>query len=167
MLIPAFVALSPDVVPAHVLGHKQQVMAITQGGRVHAPRSVAIRTSTWVGSRIAPEFRGLPVIWRAGSSRFRGCLLYENRNSGWFAAHLNRDYNRFMDTILTTVPAHFDGRQIKIDVPVLLKENTRLLITILDQYDAHQALVQAAMQTSAPTFARVWDNDEDAVYDDL
>jgi len=72
-----------------------------------------------------------------------------------------------MDTILATVPAHYDGKQIKIDVPVSLKENTRLLITILDQHDAHQALVQTAMQTSAPTFARVWDNDEDAVYDDL
>jgi len=72
-----------------------------------------------------------------------------------------------METILTTVPAHFDGKAIKLDVPVSLKENVRLLITILDQHDAHQMLVQAAMETAAPAFERVWDNDEDAVYDTL
>ncbi|MBX7233663.1 MAG: hypothetical protein K1X65_04710 [Caldilineales bacterium] len=72
-----------------------------------------------------------------------------------------------MDTLLTTVPAHFDGFQIKLDVPVKLATNVRLLITILDQPDAHLALVQAAMKAAEPAFGRVWDNDEDAVYDDL
>ncbi len=72
-----------------------------------------------------------------------------------------------MDTILTTVPAHFDGMQIKLDVPIKLAPDARLLITILDQPDAHLALVQSAMKAAEPVFARVWDNDEDAVYDDL
>jgi hypothetical protein len=69
---------------------------------------------------------------------------------------------------LTTVPAHFDGNEIKLDVPFLIEPNTRLLITILDQTeDTHQFLVQAAMATSEAAFFRVWDNDEDAIYDEL
>lgn len=69
---------------------------------------------------------------------------------------------------LTTVPAHYDGKEIKLDVPFLLEPNTRLLITVLEQSeDAHQLLVQAAMANSEIAFARVWDNDDDAVYDDL
>jgi hypothetical protein len=69
---------------------------------------------------------------------------------------------------LTTVPAHYDGKEIKFDVPFSLEPNTRLLITILDQSeDTHQLLVQAAMASSEAAFARVWDNDEDAIYDDL
>lgn len=31
---------------------------------------------------------------------------------------------------LTTVPAHFDGKEIKFDVPVMLAPNTHLLVTI-------------------------------------
>jgi hypothetical protein len=73
-----------------------------------------------------------------------------------------------MDNILATVPAHFDGKEIKLDVPVSLKPNTRLLITILDQPDeAHHLLTYAAMATSEKSFAQVWDNDEDAVYDNI
>jgi hypothetical protein len=69
---------------------------------------------------------------------------------------------------LTTVPGHFDGKEIKLDVPVTLEPNTRLLITILDSSeDEHQQLVRFAMASSEATFAQIWDNDEDAVYDDL
>lgn len=31
----------------------------------------------------------------------------------------------------------------------------------------HQLLVGSAMNASQPTFARIWDNEDDAVYDDL
>jgi hypothetical protein len=69
---------------------------------------------------------------------------------------------------LTTIPAHYDGKEIKLDAPFLLKPNSRLLITVLEQgEDAHQLLVQAAMAHSEAAFARVWDNEEDAVYDEL
>lgn len=69
---------------------------------------------------------------------------------------------------LTAIPAHCDGKEIKLDAPFSLKPNSRLLITILEQAeDAHQLLVQAAMANSEKAFARVWDNEEDAVYDDL
>ncbi|MCP4420098.1 MAG: hypothetical protein GY805_26130 [Chloroflexi bacterium] len=69
---------------------------------------------------------------------------------------------------LQTVPAHFDGKEIKLDVPILLEPNARLLITILDSAeDDDQALVYAAMSTSEKAFAQIWDNDEDAIYDNL
>jgi hypothetical protein len=66
---------------------------------------------------------------------------------------------------LTTVPAHFDGTQIRLDVEVELKPDTRLLVTILDEEASNEALVYSAMKASEAAFARVWDNDEDAVYD--
>ena len=70
--------------------------------------------------------------------------------------------------ILTTIPAHFDGKEIKLDVPFSLEQNTRLLITILDPSETvQQQLVQVAMASSESAFARVWDNDEDAIYDTL
>jgi hypothetical protein len=72
-----------------------------------------------------------------------------------------------METLLTTVPAHFDGTEIKLDIPVPLATNARLLITILDQPDANQVIVEMAMRAAAQAFARVWNNDEDAAYDDL
>lgn len=69
---------------------------------------------------------------------------------------------------LTTLPAHFDGKEIKFDVPVSLASNTRLLVTILDApEDEQQSPVYAAMAASDITFSQIWDNDEDAVYDDL
>ncbi len=69
---------------------------------------------------------------------------------------------------LTTVPAHFDGKKIQLDVPVTLEPNARLLVTILDaSEETHQLLVKAAMATSQTAFAQIWDNDEDAVYDAL
>ena len=70
-----------------------------------------------------------------------------------------------MDHVLTTIPAHFDGNEIVLDVPVTLEPNARLLVTILDPAEATQDLVYAMMTASAASFAQIWDNDEDAVYD--
>lgn len=36
-----------------------------------------------------------------------------------------------MNTI--TLPAHFDGEQIRLDIPFVLAPNTRLIVTILPQ----------------------------------
>ena len=36
-----------------------------------------------------------------------------------------------MNTI--TLPAHFDGEQIRLDIPFVLAPNTRLIITVLPQ----------------------------------
>lgn len=74
-----------------------------------------------------------------------------------------------MEHLLTTVPAHFDGQEIKLDVPVTLQPNARLLVVILDQPpdSDQQAWVEAAMKAAEPAFAQVWDNDDDAIYDDL
>jgi hypothetical protein len=72
-----------------------------------------------------------------------------------------------MNDILMTIPAHFDGIQIKLDVDIELTPDTRLLVTILGEDIAHELLVQNAMKSSEAAFARVWDNEEDAVYDQL
>ena len=71
-------------------------------------------------------------------------------------------YTIGMDQLLTTIPAHFDGTEIKLDVPIRLEPNTRLLVTILDPT---QTLLYDVMNASTASLAQVWDNDEDAVYD--
>lgn len=77
------------------------------------------------------------------------------------------EYNIRMN-ILKTVPAHFDGKEIILDVPTSLEPNTRLLVTILSpQENDHLTLVRESMAMSENAFARIWDNDEDAVYDNL
>jgi hypothetical protein len=72
-----------------------------------------------------------------------------------------------MSTILRTVPAHFDGEQIRLDADIELKPNASLLVTILDETPLDQALVRNAMIASEAAFARAWDNAQDAAYDDL
>ncbi len=72
-----------------------------------------------------------------------------------------------MSNILMTVPAHFDGSHIQLDAELDLAPNTQLLVTILSEELSHLALVRGAMAHSQETFARVWDNEEDAVYDQL
>ncbi len=67
-----------------------------------------------------------------------------------------------MDQVLTTIPAHFDGKEIKLDVPMQLEPNTRLLVTILDP---SKGLLYDMMNASTRSLAQIWDNDEDAVYD--
>jgi len=69
--------------------------------------------------------------------------------------------------VLTTVPAHFDGTQVRLDVEIELKPNTRLLVIILDDEAPNEALVWDAMKASEAAFDRVWDNEDDAVYDRL
>jgi len=72
-----------------------------------------------------------------------------------------------MSQTLTTIPAHFDGQQIQFDVEVELKPNTRLLVTILPEEITYEQMLRDAMKVSEPSFARVWDNDQDAIYDNL
>jgi hypothetical protein len=69
--------------------------------------------------------------------------------------------------VLTTIPAHFDGTQVRLDVDVEIEPNTRLLVTILGEGSPNEQLVWSAMRASEAAFARVWDNEEDAVYDRL
>jgi hypothetical protein len=75
----------------------------------------------------------------------------------------NLRYTMAMDHVLTTIPAHFDGTEIKLDVPVRLEPNARLLVTILDPEAA--SLVYDVMAASTASLSQIWDNDEDAVYD--
>jgi hypothetical protein len=70
-----------------------------------------------------------------------------------------------MDNLLTTIPAHYDGETIRLDVPIHLEPNTRLLVTVLDPAHASSELVYDLMAASTASYSQVWDNDEDAVYD--
>ena len=72
-----------------------------------------------------------------------------------------------MHGALITVPAHFDGSQILLDVEIELKRNTPLLITILPREPSNEMLVREAMRASESALTRIWENDEDAVYDAL
>ncbi len=72
-----------------------------------------------------------------------------------------------MENILRAVPAHFDGKEIKLNVPLTLEPNTPLLVVILDRPESQEGLVYASMAASEKTFKAIWDNDEDAVYDEL
>jgi len=72
-----------------------------------------------------------------------------------------------MTTVLRTIPAHFDGTQVRLDIEVDLKPDARLLVTILDEEPLNEGLVWSAMKGSEAAFARVWDNEEDSVYDQL
>jgi hypothetical protein len=71
------------------------------------------------------------------------------------------------NSVFITVPAHFDGTSIQLDVEVELKADTRLLVTIPGEDAEDQALVWAAMQSSEAAFARVRDNEDDSIYDEL
>jgi hypothetical protein len=72
-----------------------------------------------------------------------------------------------MENILRAVPAHFDGKEIKLHVPLTLQPDTPLLVVILDSPEPQQGLVYTAMATSEKAFKAIWENDEDAVYDAL
>jgi len=72
-----------------------------------------------------------------------------------------------MKQLLTTIPAYYDGQQIQFDADVKLKPNTRLLITILPEEITYEQMLCDAVKVSEPSFAGVWDNNEDVVYDNL
>ncbi len=72
-----------------------------------------------------------------------------------------------MNGTMLTVPAHFDGEQIRLDVEIELKANTPLLVTILPSQVGDTAAIEDVMRLSAAAFGRVWNNEEDAAYDDL
>jgi hypothetical protein len=72
-----------------------------------------------------------------------------------------------MQTTLVTIPAHFDGKAIQLDVDIALKPNARLLVTVLSEDSPHTSLVREAMQLSQNSLAAIWDNEDDAAYDHL
>ncbi len=72
-----------------------------------------------------------------------------------------------MQTTLVTIPAHFDGQSIQLDVDIALKPNARLLVTVLGDDPASNTLVRDAMDLSRNSLANVWDNEDDAAYDHL
>lgn len=72
-----------------------------------------------------------------------------------------------MNKTLVTIPAHFDGQQIRLDAEISLKPQTRLLVTVLDEEPLHLRHVREAAALSEASLAAVWENEDDAVYDQL
>lgn len=110
------------------------------------------------GAYARPPVRSCPA-------RFPGRVAPAGRSPIYPAISRKMRYNTIMERVLTTIPAHFDGNEIVLDVPMTLEPNARLLVTILDSDQAPRALVYEMMSASAASLAAVWDNDEDAVYD--
>lgn len=72
-----------------------------------------------------------------------------------------------MEKTLITGPAHFDGRQIRLDADVQLRPDMRLLVTILEGITSDPVLLRETMRLSEIAFGNVWNNEEDAIYDQL
>ena len=56
-----------------------------------------------------------------------------------------------------TIPAHFDGEQIKLDSPVKLPANARLLVTVLPDEDEDR---EAWLQFSLANLSKAYSDDE-------
>jgi hypothetical protein len=52
-------------------------------------------------------------------------------------------------------------------LPILWKKLLTQFAIFLNGRKAHKQFVHDAMKSSEPAFARIWDNEEDAVYDGL
>ncbi|MCS6847732.1 MAG: hypothetical protein RMN52_08465 [Anaerolineae bacterium] len=70
-----------------------------------------------------------------------------------------------MSATLVTIPARFDGEQIRLDVPYPLEPNTVLLVTILDKpITSSQAQRPAAFMDDFLSLRGIFDGD--AGFDD-
>ncbi len=62
-----------------------------------------------------------------------------------------------MDTII--IPAHYDGKQIRLDEPYELEPNSRLLVTVLPKQDINEER-EYWHHLSKMTLANAYDEDE-------
>jgi hypothetical protein len=58
---------------------------------------------------------------------------------------------------ILSIPAHFDGRQVRLDEDVTLAPNTRLIVTVLDDPDAER---RDFLRLSSAMLAAAFDDDE-------
>ena len=88
-----------------------------------------------------------------------------------FNKGVHTDYNLIMQSIdslvpetLVTIPARFDGHQIKLDVPYPMRPDTRLLVTVL-QPQTTQANSNGARYSRLLALRGVFANDDQ--YDEI
>jgi hypothetical protein len=66
---------------------------------------------------------------------------------------------------MKTVNAHFDGKVIVLDEPLVLKPNTKVKVIAPEQGD--DSLMEDCSRLSEAAFQKIWDNPLDAEYDKL
>ena len=70
---------------------------------------------------------------------------------------------------MITVPAHIEGHQIILDAPVVLKPDMRVVVILYENNEelTDAELRYAFMRMSDASLKRIWDNEKDAIYDNL
>jgi hypothetical protein len=66
-----------------------------------------------------------------------------------------------------TLAAHFDGKNIVLDEPVVLKPNGKVRVLVSEQDETDAEMAKACARLSEPAFEKIWDNPLDADYDKL
>lgn len=61
--------------------------------------------------------------------------------------------------------AHYDGQQIQLDDRLDIPQGAKFIVVVLDSSDGADLNATDMMAAQEPAFARVWDNEEDAIYD--
>ena len=67
---------------------------------------------------------------------------------------------------MKTLNAHFDGKVIILDEPIVLKPNTKVKV-LAPEPGEETALSDEFAALSGPAFKKIWDNPLDAAYDKL
>ena len=67
---------------------------------------------------------------------------------------------------MKAIKAHFDGHVVVPEEPVNLPANTPVQV-LVPEADDSAVFTKEFAQLSEPSFSRIWDNDEDAAYDNL
>ena len=58
---------------------------------------------------------------------------------------------------MVSIPAHYDGQQVRLDEEVALSPNTRLIVTVLEDADGER---DDFLRLAASGLARGYDDDE-------
>ncbi|MCP9448311.1 MAG: hypothetical protein NNA22_12180 [Nitrospira sp.] len=65
------------------------------------------------------------------------------------------------------VAAHYDGEKVVLDEPLSLPANTPVEVIVPDSLNEIEHLRKGLFLASMPALKKVWDNPDDAVYDNL
>ena len=64
-----------------------------------------------------------------------------------------------------TFSAHFDGKHVVLDEPVVLAPNTMVTVVIKEEGETDAQIAQWCAGLAQENFSKIWDNPLDADYD--
>jgi hypothetical protein len=64
-----------------------------------------------------------------------------------------------------TISAHFDGKHVVFDEPVVLPPNTPLMVVVGEAGESNADISRWCTEAAQSSFAKIWDNPLDAEYD--